>query len=453
MNKIAKMYIPERKIEFVLNGQRASSGYQAFKLEENLRFSTDGLESYSFSRWTPLVFDAMAVAAAIEFSDRIIRRPSHGWRRNICLRIPVHDPNRWNSMEIVGALHEAIGFLTGDKWQIVFKGRASEVHAPRQSPLDFDFKASAILAYSEGMDSLAVAGIVADKVGQGLIRVRVGSDLPKSQRKRQAFAAIPYQIHIPCKDKEASARNRGFKFAMISAIAAYLSDAEEIVIPESGQGAIGPALVPVGHAYPDFRNHPLFTRRMESFVSALFGRPFKYTFPRLWYTKGETLREYVAITGGTDWMDTKSCWRSSQWSSVDGRWRQCGVCAACMLRRLSIHAAGLDDQPENYICEDLSAPALSEAVAPSFTKLSRAYEQYAIAGVLHLDHLADMNCIMARPLVQRHARLFSTTLGLTADEASAKLAALLERHALEWRRYLDSLGAHSFVKKWVRTRS
>lgn len=453
MSNVSKMYIPERKIDFVLGGQRPRSGYLTFKLEDNLHFSTDGLESYSFSRWSPLVFDAMVVAAAIEFGDRVVKRPSHGWRRNISLCIPVHDPTRWSSVEILRALQEAIGFLTGDQWQITFKKRTFEVAPPRQEHLDFDFKASAILAYSEGMDSLAVAGIVANQVGQGLIRVRVGSDLPKRQRKRQAFAAVPYQIHFPCKDKETSARNRGFKFAMISAIAAYLSDAEEIVIPESGQGAIGPALVPVGHAYPDFRNHPLFTRRMESFVSALFGRPFKYTFPRLWYTKGETLREYVAITGGADWQHTKSCWRSSQWSSVGGHWRQCGVCAACMLRRLSIHAAGLDDQPENYICEDLSAPALSDAVAPSFTKLSRAYEQYAIAGVLHLDHLADMNGIMARPVVQRHARLFSTALGLTADEASAKLAALLERHALEWKRYLDSLGAHSFVKKWVRTRS
>lgn len=453
MNNVSKMYIPERKIDFVLDGQRARTGYLAFRLRDNLHFSTDGLESYSFSRWSSLIFDGMVVAAAIELGDRVVRRPSHGWRRNISLHIPVHDPNHWSSAEILGALHEAVGFLTGDKWQITFKKRTSEAPPLKQAPLDFDFKASAILAYSEGMDSLAVAGIVADKVGQRLIRVRLGSDLPKSQRKRQPFAAVPYQIRIPCKDKEATARNRGFKFAMISAIAAYLSDAEEIVIPESGQGAIGPALIPVGHAYPDFRNHPLFTRRMESFVSKLFGRPFKYTFPRLWHTKGETLKEYVAITGGMAWRDTKSCWRSSQWSSVDGHWRQCGVCAACMLRRLSIHAAGLNDDPENYICENLSASTLAEAVAPSFTKLSRAYEQYAIAGALHLDHLADMSDIMARPVVQRHARLFSTALGLTADEASAKLAALLERHALEWKRYLDSLGAHSFVKKWVRTRS
>lgn len=453
MNNVSNMYIPERKIDFVHDGQRPHRGHLGFALESNLHFSTDGLESYAFSTWRPLVFDAMVVAAAIEFGDRVVKRPSRGWRRHISLRIPVHDPNHWGSTKVLGALHEAIGFLTGDRWQISFKKRTSEGPRPQQPHLDFSFKSAAILAYSDGMDSLAVAGIVGDKLRQGLVRVRLGSDLPKGQHKRQAFAAIPYKIQVPYKDKETSARNRGFKFAMISAIAAYLSGAEEIVIPESGQGAIGPALIPVGHAYPDFRNHPLFTRRMELFVTALFGRPFKYIFPRLWYTKGETLREYVAITGRADWGLTKSCWRSSQWSSIHGHRRQCGVCAACMLRRLSIHAAGLEDDPESYICQDMSAPTLNEAVVPGFTKLSRAYEQYAIAGVLHLDHLADMDGIMARPVVQRHARLFSSALGLTADEASAKLAALLERHALEWKRYTDSLGAHSFIKKWIRTRS
>jgi len=124
-----------------------------------------------------------------------------------------------------------------------------------------------------------------------------------------------------------------------------------------------------------------------------------------------------------------------------------------MLRRLSIHAAGLEDDPENYICENMSAQTLREAVVPGFTKINPAYEQYAIAGVLHLDHLADMNGPTARPVVQRHARLFSSALGLTAEDASAKLAALLEHHAVEWKHYLDSLGADSFIRKWVRTRS
>jgi hypothetical protein len=72
-------------------------------------------------------------------------------------------------------------------------------------------------------------------------------------------------------NREVSGRSRGFKFALISGIAAYLANADEIVIPESGQGALGPVLSDVGHAYPDYRNYPLFTRRMEQFFNVLFG--------------------------------------------------------------------------------------------------------------------------------------------------------------------------------------
>ena len=44
-------------------------------------------------------------------------------------------------------------------------------------------------------------------------------------------------------------------------------------MPESGQGALGPALAPVGQAYADYRNHPLFTGRMEKFLFALLRSP------------------------------------------------------------------------------------------------------------------------------------------------------------------------------------
>jgi len=83
---------------------------------------------------------------------------------------------------------------------------------------------------------------------------------------------------------------------MLSGLGAYLARAERIIVPESGQGARGPALVPVGQAYEDYRNHPLFTNRMAVFPSALLGQNSRFEFPRLWYTKGETLKAYAETT-------------------------------------------------------------------------------------------------------------------------------------------------------------
>ena len=250
--------------------------------------------------------------------------------------------------------------------------------------------------------------------------------------------------------KTTSARSRGFKFALISGLAAYLADAGEILIPESGQGAIGPALVTVSHAYPDYRNHPLFTLRMERFLKALLGKPVHFVFPRLWNTKGETLRAFAALPNSEAWSDTKSCWRNSRWSALNGKLRQCGICAACMLRRMSVHAAGLTEEPSIYICTDLTTASLDEAIHPDFTRRSDAFRQYAIAGALHLDHMADMADAEARPAVRRHAAVIAVALGISAEEAEENLVGMLERHAAEWNSFVDDLGRRSFVRKWTR---
>jgi hypothetical protein len=74
-----------------------------------------------------------------------------------------------------------------------------------------------------------------------------------------------------------------------------LIHAPSAVVTESGQGALSPAILPVGQGFADYRNHPAFTVLMEKFVGTLLGRQLRYRFPRLWMTKGETLRESSTI--------------------------------------------------------------------------------------------------------------------------------------------------------------
>ncbi|MCK5748058.1 MAG: hypothetical protein KAH44_17710, partial [Oricola sp.] len=80
--------IPERSIEVVESGGTASSGWVPFDLGRDFEFSTEALETYAFASWEPVIYDAMVVAAAIEYGDRILKRPPRGWARRIALRIP-----------------------------------------------------------------------------------------------------------------------------------------------------------------------------------------------------------------------------------------------------------------------------------------------------------------------------------------------------------------------------
>ena len=429
-------------------GGSPPGGWLECELQRDIRFSPAALESYACSKWEPVIFDAMLVAASVEFTDLSCRRPSLGWPRRLSIRIPVDDPDRWEAPAVKDSLRDAIAFVTGDHWSIRFFKRTEGLENSAGDRLRLFPPSKAVLAYSEGMDSLAVAGLAKACLGDDVVRVRLGGKGDAKNASGRPFVSVPYRVSA--ERREATGMSRGFKFAMISGLAAYLTGANKIIVPESGQGALGPPLVSVGHAYHDHRNHPRFTRRMERFLEALLERPIRYYFPRLWYTKGETLARYVAIDGDETWRSTKSCWRDNRWSSVRGSWRHCGVCAACMLRRVSVHAAGLSEDPETYVCTDMSAAKLESAVDPDFKHLNTAYRDYAIAGARHMENLAEMADGRARRrIVRRHATSLRRVLRLSGD-AEERLIRLLECHADEWKRYLNSLGAGSFVQNWIR---
>lgn len=444
------VYIPERNVDVIEPGLRPRKGRVALNLVRDITFQTDALRSYAFARWEDVTCDALVLAGAVEYIDHLVKRPETGWTRRLTVRVPVHNPARWQAPKVYDALLDVLCFLTGDVWEIEFVKRRSLAPRPPQEYLNLPVPTKAVLAYSDGMDSRAVAGLLGTAIGNELILVRVGSkkwDLRNGST--EAFTQVPYKVPCNMPHRETSSRTRGFKYALISGIAAHLTNAPEIVIPESGQGSIGPALITSVHSYPDYRNHPLFTAKMGRFLKALLGHDVRFAFPRIWNTKGETLRDFAAKPG-SDWQSTRSCWRNSQWSAVNGTLRQCGVCAACMLRRVSVHAAGLEEDPDVYVGVNMSAPTIEEAVHPDFTRLSRAFSTYAIAGVLHMDHLAEMAKPDAAHLLKRHALFLGPAMGLDPKVAAEKLSALLQRHAAEWSGYLDHVGKVSFIRQWAR---
>lgn len=447
--------LPIHRVDVIEPGVRVRRGWVACEIGENVRFDTQGLEAYCFGIWDPRVYDAFLVAAAVQFCDHTKRRPVGHWGRHFELRVPVHDVGLWCSDAVSGELKRVLGLLTGDRWSIEFCTRNQDEPAPRQGQFSVPDGERVIVPFSDGLDSLAVAGLMEREHGHKLIRVRLGErpmPLRRSAGRSVPFVAVPYRVKAgKAGSVESSARSRGLRFALLSGVAAYLSRAERVIITESGQGALGPALVPVGQAYEDYRNHPLFTDRMSRFVAGLFDHEVQYLYPRLWHTKAETLAEFVA-TGGQQWAETRSCWQSQRQVSVSGRRRQCGVCAACMLRRMSVHASGFEERKETYVWERLDVESFEEGAAAGFgnSRPEGALYEYAIAGTLHLDHLASLRHSPAnKAVLARQAIQLSQILGASESDTSQRLASLLARHGREWNAFLDSLGDRSFVRRWA----
>ncbi|MDO9001884.1 MAG: 7-cyano-7-deazaguanine synthase [Aquabacterium sp.] len=312
------------------------------------------------------------------------------------------------------------------------------------------------MAYSDGMDSQAVAALEGKKLNGRVVRVRIGTserDISRQERKEMPFHAVPYKVKIAKKDGESSARSRGFKFSLISAMAGYLIDVPVAIVPESGQGALAPVLLPVGHGYEDYRNHPAFTAQMERFVYSLLGYRFKYQFPRLWMTKGETLKEFVDnCEGGSKWHKTRSCWQTSRQIGFNGTRRQCGICAACILRRLSVHAAGLKEATDVYVWESLRTKTWEAGAAKNFDLFTNALHQYSVAGVLHFEHLAGLQGRSDYQLTSRLSNFeLAQSLGESPVSVSQKLDRLLRQHAKEWSAFTKDLGPRSFVRQWIRS--
>jgi 7-cyano-7-deazaguanine synthase in queuosine biosynthesis len=444
-----KARVPVRAIDVISSGY-ARRGRLAFNMGKHFKFSTEALESYAFARWEPLIYDAMVVAASIEYADRNFARPKLGWRRSYTMRIPVLEPARWLDSAVLDALQDVASFLTGDDWAFEFIQRKGTTPRPPQDCFQFNTTTNAVIAYSDGMDSRAVAGLMTQRLGSELVRVRVGSKVGGRPAPGEPlpFAAVPYRVKA---SGETSARSRGFKFALIAGVAAYLADASEIVLPESGQGIFGPVLVTSSaQIYPDYRNHPFFTARMERFLTAFFKKPVRFIFPRIWSTKGETLKAYAALSGNDDWRETRSCWQNARHCSLDGSLMQCGVCAACMLRRMSIHAAGLRNDDAAYVYSDLHAETFEGSMQNGFQVRGRALYEYAIAGTQYLDHMADLIRPIHRSVLHRHAVLVGRELDMPVAETEARLVDLLERHSAEWASFLRDKGARSFLRQWTR---
>ena len=166
--------LPRYRVDVVEPGMGSRRHWVRCEIGSNLIFDVEKLQTYCLANWDERVYDAFVVAAAVQFCDHTKARPSNGWGRSFTLRIPVHDSTYWNAAPVSTALHNALGFLTGDRWQITFVERSMPAPTPRQGNFHIPNAACVVLPFSDGLGSLMVAGLTKLEHGQRVIRVRPG---------------------------------------------------------------------------------------------------------------------------------------------------------------------------------------------------------------------------------------------------------------------------------------
>ena len=147
-------------------------------------------------------------------------------------------------------------------------------------------------------------------VGDQLVLVRVERGSHFKYSGKTPFVKVPYSISASKSRRETSGRSRGFKFALISGLAAYLTNSPRVICPERKGVHRTKYMATVGafiSGSDDIRRSASLRRMDVVRMKALLGSDVRYRFPRLWATKGETLSEFARLTETEAWKDAKSC--------------------------------------------------------------------------------------------------------------------------------------------------
>ena len=412
-------------------------------------FDPSILDTYHYEGWKPVHYDLLLACAAVEFLDRRCGRRVGRWSRSFRVNLPVLEPAAWRQPQVQEDLQGTLNHLTGDNWRFCFVQAAGPAeNGTLQRTLPFGCNKEFVIAYSDGLDSRCVSGMF--DTDDSSVRVRLTKHKDPIKDGERPFDRIPFKVKVKS-SRECNVRSRGFKFAAIAAIAAHLSNLTKIIVPESGQDALGPVLLPLHNVYPDYRNHPAFFRMMEGFIKGLLGYSVAYEQPRLWHTKGETIRDYLAQpgTGRESVLNTRSCWQQRWNARLDGELRQCGLCAACLLRRMSMHAAEVREPADTYTFGDLTAPSYEAAIPRGDgLRLSRSMLEYGIVGARHLQRLAAM-AEWPDTALRPHVFEIAQVTRLPEQETRKALRRLLLKHAEEWRDFESAQGPRSFMKSWT----
>ncbi|MEY2563543.1 MAG: hypothetical protein QOH88_1736 [Verrucomicrobiota bacterium] len=394
--------------------------------------------------------DWLEIANAIYVADRLVLREcSHSrnadaaWARKLRVKVGVRDVEFWRESG-AALIRDVLHFLTDDVWELEFFERASD-HAPeRQQYLFHAVPPSAEVALlSGGLDSFAGA-VVRRALAPQQHFVFVSGATNGLQQGRQS-EQVRYlktlgrgtATHIVVKhgllnverkqDCETTQRSRGFLHLTLGCVTALACGVRQLHIYENGIGAIN---LPLDGSQLGTQNsrpvNPVTLALMGRLASRVAKLPFKIINPSFYLTKGELCADRAVFKARDILHRTISC--DHQTRQLKGR-IQCGRCTSCLLRRMSLHSAGLSAfDPGECYNTDLSVPSMSNSCH------SQMLEKMTWQASTIRRLLAEPNPWEALsidyPMLARVASELS--LSEAQPDVRVKLMRLYSKYAAEW---------------------
>lgn len=315
----------------------------------------------SFGQMSDPAIDLARVATGAYLADRLARRSSVSWSRDITLMVHLIDPTRFQPA--VEPLSLVLGWVTGDAWTIVpvpdpakgTEGAAAE-------------SAANVCLTSGGLDSLCGALLAPE--GTILLghrdskTVAHAQGLVRADLENRLYQQVRVGVQRP---NERSSRSRSIMFAALGTALAAARGAATLIIPENGFTSLNPPLSAArGGPHTTRSTHPTTIAYLNAINNRL-GIGVTIANPYQWLTKGELIKR-AAEAIGTDRLEeiiphTFSCATgNTQFFKGGSASQNCGVCVACMTRRGAIRISGLVDKTD-YTIDKLSSDVRTRFLA------------------------------------------------------------------------------------------
>ncbi|MCI5178113.1 MAG: hypothetical protein D3911_02080 [Candidatus Electrothrix sp. AW3_4] len=308
------------------------------------------------------VWDFMTIALSVTATDNSVTREksADGWTRQIELHIHLCDPTIWEPVKI--DLQDTLRFLTGDFWKLKLLGGG--VRPPSFTPIDLfpTYEPDCIALLSGGADSLAGALDLISEPRRPMFVSQVvkGDTVTQKKYAQQIQPGIKHcqwshKIHRTKGESEQTTRARSLIFFAFAALAASamtpsVNRPVEIFVPENGfislniplhTGRIG--------SLSTKTTHPVYLAGIQKIWDALDFN-LKLVSPYRFKTKGEILKEC-----GNQELLKELIAESTSCGKYQRKWRHCGRCVPCMVRRAAFKYAGIPDSTiTGYKFEKLS---------------------------------------------------------------------------------------------------
>lgn len=320
----------------------------------------------------PTAVDLLNVTTAVYSADVCTRRLTayDRWTRDFRLFVPVTDPERW--MAAAPHLSRMLGFLSGDRWQVVFRPLANPfppfVRRKRARPPG---RPTAVSLFSGGLDSFVGVLDLLEK-GERVALVGHYSTGPISQAQDVVSTALAarypdrtsffrFYVRPPRLNgtqPEPSTRSRSILFlALGTLVASAFGDPVPLYVPENGLISLNVPLTPARSGTLSTRTtHPHFMGMFRELLG-MVGVSLPVETPYRFRTKGEML-----AGAGNPGVLRELAPRTLSCSHPDvGRYhgvapgRHCGYCVPCIIRRASMAHIG-EDRSADYLIDVLRNP-------------------------------------------------------------------------------------------------